>query len=264
MAVFQYQADETPIHRLHPALKVAFMAMIVLLIVIGIATVAKLPFGEYRGLLVVVVLMMFVASGYHAIFLVNPGFFKVYPAELVARVLLRLTPKGFPLLGETALTVGSLVWLARLPLQSLSTVLLLATFLHTTSLNDMVQVMSFLHAPFPAIYIAMVASRFTPDLSRQIYVIQTAQKLRGWSPETRNPIKKIRAFAPLLMPLARYTIKCIDVMTISVQNRAFGSGPVTGMRSLAMRRVEKAALVIAFLVFVGLLYGIFGLNWGNL
>ena len=208
--------------------------------------------------------MMFVATGYHALFLVNPEYFKVYPKELVSIVLLNITPAGFPILGQTALTVGSLIWLARLPLTAVTGAVLLATFIHTTTLNDILQVMSELHVPFPGIYIAMVAFRITPDLARQMNIIQTAQKLRGWSPETRNPIKKIRLVAPLLIPLARYTIKCVDVITLSVQNRGFGAGKVTGMRSLSLKPADRAALLVGFAVFVVLLYGIFRLNWGNI
>ncbi len=279
MTLFVFQPLDTPIHRLNPALKIAFLVMLSLMLgylidpiwktvmligVIAIAVTAKLPIKNYLGLLIFIGVMMIVATGYQSLFLVNPDYFKVYPHELVSQVLFHLTPKGFPVVGETALTVGSLIWMARLPLTALTGVLLLATFIHTTSLNDMLQVMSKLHAPFPAIYIAMVAFRFAPDLARQIEIIQTAQKLRGWTTETRNPIKKIRLFAPLLIPISRHTIKCIDVMTISVQNRGFGAARVTGMSSLTLRRTDLAALGVGFVLFVTMMFGIFVLNWGNL
>ena len=279
MAVFQYEARVTRIHRLHPILKVAFLGMLslslgymadplwklpMLLVVLAIAQLAELPFREYSRLLVLISLMTLVAVGYQSLFLVNPELFKVYPPELVSRVLLNLTPEGFPVIGRTALTVGSLIWLSRLPLAAITGTILLATFIHSTTLNDILQVMSELHVPFPGIYIAMVAFRIIPDLARQMNIIQTAQKLRGWSPETRNPIKKIRLVAPLLIPLMRYTFKCIEVITLSVQNRGFGAGPVTGMRSLSLKPVHKAALLVGFLLFLILIYGMFRLNWGSI
>jgi energy-coupling factor transport system permease protein len=279
MAAFQYQPYDTPVHRLHPILKVAFLGMFSLLLgfladplwkiptmllVFAIAWIAKLPFREYWKLLVFISLMMLVATGYQSLFLVNPDYFKVYPKELISRVLLNVTPPGFPVLGHTALTVGSLIWLARLPLTAVTGALLLATFIHSTTLNDVLQVMSELRVPFPGIYIAMVAFRITPDLAKQMSIIQTAQKLRGWSPETRNPIKRIRLVAPLLIPLARYTLKCVDVITLSVQNRGFGAGPVTGMRPLSLKPVDKLALVAGAAIFVVMMFGIFRLNWGNI
>jgi energy-coupling factor transport system permease protein len=280
MAIFQYQAYDTPIHRVHPILKVAFLAMTSLLLgyvadplwklpmlvlVFAVAWLAKLPFREYWKLLVFISIMMILATGYQSLFLVNPDYFKVYPKELVSRVLLNLTPASFPILGHTALTVGSLIWLARLPLTAVTGSLLLATFIHSTTLNDMLQVLSELHVPFPGIYIAMVAFRITPDLAKQMSIIQTAQKLRGWAPpQTRNPIKKIRAVAPLLIPLARYTIKCVDVITLSVQNRGFGAGHVTGMRPLSLKPLDKLALLVGAAVFLVMIYGMFQLNWGNI
>jgi len=280
MAIFQYQAYESPIHRMHPILKVAFLGMAslmlgyladplwklpMLILVFVVAWLAKLPFREYWKLFVFISIMMLVATGYQALFLVNPDYFKVYPRELVSRVLFNVTPVGFPILGHTALTVGSLIWLARLPLTAVTGSLLLATFIHATTLNDVLQVMSELHVPFPGIYIAMVAFRITPDLAKQMSIIHTAQKLRGWAaPKTRNPIKKIRAVVPLLIPLARYTIKCVDVITLSVQNRGFGAGPVTGMKPLSLKTADKVALFAGVAVFVVMMYGIFRLNWGNI
>ena len=95
--------------------------------------------------------------------------------------------------------------------------------------------------------------------------LYTAQKLRGWAaPKTRNPIKKIRAVVPLMIPLARYTIKCVDVITLSVQNRGFGAGRVTGMKPLSLKTVDKIALFAGVAVFALMMYGIFRLNWGNI
>jgi energy-coupling factor transport system permease protein len=279
MTIFTYNAYDTPIHRLNPFIKVFFLIVLslggsymidprwklpLLLIVILLGVIAKLPFRKYLGLLALVTVMMLLATGYQSLFLVNPEYFKVYPKELVSQVLFNITPEGFPVIGQTALTVGSLIWLARLPLAGVTGMLLLATFLHTTSLNDIVHVMSLVRAPYPAIYIAMVAFRFAPDLAQQMKIIQTAQKLRGWSAETRNPFKKVKLVGALLIPMARHTIKCIDIMTISVQNRGFGAGRVTGMRPLTLKPIEIVVLIFCALGFAILLFGIFRLNWANI
>ncbi|NLJ59660.1 MAG: energy-coupling factor transporter transmembrane protein EcfT [Firmicutes bacterium] len=279
MAQFQYQAHDTPIHRVHPIIKLAFLIMLalisgyivdplwklpMLILVIVVAKIARLPFREYKGLLVIVAVMTFLSQFYMAFFVVDPAYFKVYPQEIVSRVIFQITPQGFPVIGETALTVGSFIWLTKLPLTAVTLLLLIATFLHTTSLNEIVQALSILKAPYPVVYITMLAFRFTPDLTRQMHIIQTAQKLRGWSVDTRNPVKLIRLYTPLLIPLGKYVMNSIDVMTISVQNRAFGAGPVTGMRSVSLRSSEKAILAAGVVIFGVLLYGIIALNWGNL
>jgi hypothetical protein len=54
------------------------------------------------------------------------------------------------------------------------------------------------------------------------------------------------------------------VITLSVQNRGFGAGHVTGMKPLSLKAADKVALLASFAVFVIMMYGIFRLNWGNL
>lgn len=279
MAVFQYQASDSPIHRLHPLAKMVGVTVILLIsgyvidprykipLFLGIvllARAARLPFRDYRALLILIGTMMLIAEAYISIFLVNPDYFKVYPKEWVGTIIFNVTPEGFPIFGKTAFTYGSLLWLTTLPLTALCVVVALATFVHSTSLNDLIQILSALRVPFPATYITMVALRFIPELVRQIAIIRSAQMLRGWAVETRNPFKVVRLYAPILVPIARHVVKSIDTMTISAQNRGFGPGRVTGLRSLELGRADYLVMGSSLAFFVVAMIAIFGYNIGNM
>jgi energy-coupling factor transport system permease protein len=124
--------------------------------------------------------------------------------------------------------------------------------------------MSKLKMPFPAILMMTVALRFVPELVSRIRIVQRAQSLRGWTSDTKNPIKRIRLLAPLLIPVTRYVTRSVDAMTMSSANRAFGLGKVTAVQSFEFDPLDLAiSIVSGVLIVVGLVLT-FTINFGTL
>lgn len=260
--LFEYEYVSSPIHNLNAITKLVMCLVIaslgtfyfdprfqipVLLIIIVIGIMAKFPFRKYQGVILLPMFLTMVAFSYRSIFMFDPDLFKVFPAEMVSREILAITPIDFPIIGKTALTVGSIIWLLHFSLSVATVILAMSIFVYTTSLSELLQILYALKVPFPGIYIITVALRFTPEMIRQMEVIQTAQKLRGWSGASRNPIKKIKAHLPMMVPIVRYIIRSIDVMTMSTRNRAFGMGKATVLRDF-----EPSPLDIVILSFASL------------
>jgi energy-coupling factor transport system permease protein len=279
MSLFTYQEIDTPIHHLNALTKFSIMLTLTLLagfildpvykipfglLVLLYAYLAKLPFRNYKGLLILVAVSLLLANLLSMFFIVDENLFKVYPKEWVRTTLIQITNASFPIFGRTAITYGGLLWLSTGALTGVIVVILLATHIHATSLNETVQALSTLRAPFPVIYITMVALRFTPELGAQFTLVHRAQVLRGWRVNTRNPIKIVRLYAPLLFPMVRHVIKSIDVTTMSTQNRAFGLGPVTNLSAGNMSALDKVLIISSWLFFVVMMFLILRYNIGNL
>jgi energy-coupling factor transporter transmembrane protein EcfT len=192
------------------------------------------------------------SGSYRAITQVDPNLFKVYPADWVSTVVLELTGEQFPLVGRTALTYGTLLYWATGPFRVVPVILAVAGLLHTTSLSEIVSVLSALRVPFPIIFITTVALKFVPQTVDQIHIIRNAQKLRGWTVEGWNPIKRIGQLKPLFVPLIRNTIRSVDTVTMGAKNRAFGLGPVTVLVDLTFKTVDKilCAVVVTVTIFL--------------
>jgi energy-coupling factor transport system permease protein len=225
---------------------------------------AKMPFRPYRGILVIASIAVMVGQSYTAVLMVNPDYFKVYDRDWVSIVILELLPPDFPIFGRAAITYGAILYLISFPLQVIPVILTVAGLLHTTSLSEIVSVLSRLRMPFPVIFMTTVALRFVPEIVEKLRLIQRAQSLRGWTMETRNPIKKITRLKPILVPITRSVIRSVDVISMSSKNRAFGLGPVTVMASFEMKTVDYIVTIgISLLTVVGL-YAAFAWDFGSL
>lgn len=276
---FQYVPLNTPIHRLHALTKLSIVLTVTLiasfildplykipliLLVFIYGHLAKIPWRSTLKLVAFVAISLTIANGIASLFIVEPGLFKVYPKEWATTVLLPITPESFPIFGKTAITLGGLIWLTTAPLSAIAVITLIIAHIRATSLNETVQALSTLHAPFPVVYITMVALRFAPELTAELLLIQRAQSLRGWRVKTRNPIKMVRLYVPLLVPVVKHVIKSIDITAMATQNRAFGFGPVTNMSRGKMSTKDKVLIVATWLIFFFLLYLIYAKNFGNL
>ncbi len=277
--MFEYEPLNTGIHRLNPVTKLVMFLSItflsgfyldprlkipVLIILIVICSLAKLPFRKYAGLLWVSLLAVLFTSSFRGIFMIKPGYFKAYPIDFVMTELFQITPPDFPIFGRTAVTYGALLWMSAFPLTTATVVLAMAALVHTTSQSEMIQVLNSARLPQPAVFVIMVALRFIPEMIRQLETIQTAQRLRGWHIESRNPIKIARGYFPLLIPTLRYIVASVDRMTISTKNRAFGLRPATGLRDLTFRGIDHSLIVIILGIFFIGLYMLFAHHIGNL
>jgi energy-coupling factor transporter transmembrane protein EcfT len=94
--------------------------------------------------------------------------------------------------------------------------------------------------------------------------VQRAQSLRGWTAETRNPIKRIALVRPLLIPVTRYVMQSIDMMTMSSANRGFGIGPVMPTTSFEFTPLDRFISIAAILLATVAICLTFAFDTGNI
>jgi energy-coupling factor transport system permease protein len=278
-APFQYEHHDTPVHKLNPVSKLMLFGSFLLIsqfyldpltkipmliILIAILALAKVKFRLYYPFLIAACFAVIVGRSYTAITMVNPELFKVYPRDWAMTMITELTPEGFPVLGRSALTYGTLLYWSTAPFGVIPVILAVAGMLHTTSLTEIVSVLSRLKMPFPIIFISTVALKFVPQIVANIGLIQKAQRLRGWTAEGRNPIKKIAQLRPLLVPLIRSVIRSVDVISMGSKNRAFGLGPVTSLADFTFETRDKVVCITVGAITVFLVVGSILWNFGSL
>lgn len=266
-APFQYEYHDTPIHKLNPVSKLLLFGSFLLVsqfyldpltkipmlvALVTILIVAKVNIRHYQTFLIAACFAVIVGRSYTAITMVDPELFKVYPQDWASTVILDLTPEGFPILGRSALTYGTLLYWSSAPFQVIPVILAVAGLLETTSLTEIVSVLSRARMPFPIIFMVTVALKFVPEIVDNIGMIQKAQQLRGWTSEGRNPIKKITQLKPVLVPLTRGVIRSVDVVSMGSKNRAFGLGPVTPLADFQFAPKDKivSISVVAVTLFL--------------
>jgi energy-coupling factor transport system permease protein len=66
-----------------------------------------------------------------------------------------------------------------------------------------------------------MALRFVPVLAQQTQVIVDAQKSRGLSLDSKNPLKRIRALIPIFIPIIILSIKRSIEVAEALESRAF-------------------------------------------
>jgi energy-coupling factor transporter transmembrane protein EcfT len=276
---FTYEYHNTFIHRLNPIARFLFFSSFMvlgslfidplikvplILILVLFLIIAKLNLKAYQTILIVSFVGLLIGRSYIALFMVDANYFKVYPAAWVTTVILELTPSSFPVFGRTAITYGGLLYWFTEPLTVVLIILAVAGLQHTTSMSEIVSILSKLRMPFPIIFITTVTLRFIPEYTERIKIVQRAQILRGWSLETRNPIKRITLLGALLIPVMRYLVSSTDVMTMSSSNRALGLGPVTPTFDFRFNTLDRAISIGSILLMVIGLYALFAFNIGNI
>ncbi len=239
----QYYPQESPVHRLDPRAKILLtlvLAVVVFavrdyrafLLIAGLVVltvgVARLPWGwvarSVRPLRVILVFTLIV----HVLFTGGPA----------------LAGWGPLTLSRAGLANGVFVSV-RLILMVLGTSLLTLTTSPIRLTDGLENLMGPLRVVgFPAHELAMmmtIALRFVPTLAVETDRLAKAQSSRGADFETGNPVRRARAFLPLLVPLFIAVFRRADELALAMESRCYRGGEGrTRMTQLRMRPADWA------------------------
>lgn len=117
-------------------------------------------------------------------------------------------------------------------------------FLGTTQPRDIVTTLvEKLRVPYDYAFMFTSALRFIPALTDEIAAISQAQAARGFSVEGRGLVAKVKAYAPIAVPLVLSSLSRAERMAIALETRGYGSGPRTYFYNAAFSRRDLFALV---------------------
>jgi energy-coupling factor transporter transmembrane protein EcfT len=185
----------------------------------------------------------------------DPSFFKKLPYEFVTTEVLQITPKGFPLLGYTAVTYGSLYFRLSHLFKSYIVLLLAFSLVWILNPSDLFQYLITIGVPNHISLPLIVAFRFTPIMAEQMMNIWNAQTLRGRHlGKERNLTRFFKQATEFTYPLARRFVASINTATIAVVNRGFGHQKMSPRREFSFSTKDKVVLVLLPLLLILLFY----------
>ena len=273
---FEYAPRRTFLHGLSPLSRVVLLFSLLLIVgfyydpfyLVIVGLVAAVLFISSRvplkWLILLLPAMIYRAPEYIVVAIgqsFSPSIFKVLTPEVARQVIFVL---DFPFLGRVSLIYGGLLWAISQEMHLPIVIGLTLTLIYTTSLNDYIKLMRWFRLPYQLIYVVTTTLKFVPDIFRTYETINKAQRLRGWTIRTKNPVKAIRMIGPLLFPLTRQLIAYTDRLTISSQIRGFGASKVKHQTKLPFRAMDMVVIVVSLAALAVALYLLFAFNVGLL
>lgn len=257
--VFRYIHLDTPIHRLHPLVKMAYVLltlvlvmypirlsdMLILLIWLGLSavlwTVARIELRRFTTLLKIllgtfiflILIQGFTYRGGHTP-LITFGHLKLWEADLGV-----ITREGVWF--GIVLSVRVLVATSSLPL-----------FVMTTPTSAIMTAMGKLRVPQTATFMFVSALSFTTLLFEMWDSIVDAQKLRAFDIDGMNFVKRaIRAYIPIITPLILLLFRRANDFQIAMETRGFGApAQATAIDTLTSRPTDYLWLAFIVAVFI--------------
>ncbi len=267
MALLEYRARDTLLHRLHPISKAVWLLSMglvlsiyfdpfplaaILALSLPFFILGRIPWSRWLKPLGFVLLLGMFGYFVVSLFLNRPGVFTRYP-DLVGIKLLHIAGEGF-FLGPMAVTVGGLMYTAGQTLRSITMVFMVAVFVYSTPPSDLVYLLSKARLPHKLVFIVMVAYRFFPHIFRKLAVVTAAQKLRGWRVSLRNPLRLPQQYLPVTIPIVTEVARLAEHTTMAVESRAYGSGRFSLHRRLQWRLADTLFTALWLLIGLACLY----------
>lgn len=242
-AVAEYIKIDSPVHRLNAITKVFWAAA---------TLVAGLLFDDYRYLLGLLISVFLVAAaarvlnrltGLFAGLLVFAGILFLIQALFYnqGRVVFYLIPY-FNFLPITDLGISSGIAMSA---RMLTLVLSFLLFIATTRTQDIVSMLvEKLKIPYDYAFMFITSLRFIPTFLGEVRQVSEAQRARGHAIEGRNPIKKIKAFAPVTIPLVLSSLGKAECLAMAMETRGFGAGPRTYLDNPKLSAADYLLIII--------------------
>lgn len=254
-AVVDYVPKNSFIHRLNPVSKIVWALTIL---------IAAVMFNNFLYMLVLfgLVLMTAALAGVlteisrlfkglflfaFILFLMQVGF---YNGEDIYFYLL---PIGKGYLG---ISKEGIVFSLAMAFRMLTIITSLLVFLATTKTQDLANTLiEMLHIPYDYSFMFLTAMRFIPTFLGEIRQISDAQRARGFVTEGWNPVKKIKAYVPLALPLVLISLKKAKQMALAMETRGYGAGHRTYLREPTINIsdvmfISLMIITIAIFIFI--------------
>lgn len=170
-------------------------------------------------------------------------------------------PASWALIGGGMMTWEGVLYALNVVFKTLTMILVLPLGIFTTDVNAMVIGMVKAYIPYKIAFIFSSTLRFFPLLFEEIQTIIEAQRLRGLAFETMGPLKRLRVYAKIAVPLILGALVKSQMLDIVLQSKAFtGSPERTYLHETRLRAADYAVIAGSglFVIVVAIAY----VGWG--
>ena len=160
-------------------------------------------------------------------------------------------------------TLGGLLVGLNFVMRILLMVVATYAFTISTSIDDLLIVMSRLRAPYWVSILVTTAISFIPTMAHKKDLIVEAQRARGARVKDKGPVGQIVSFVPIMVPLITNSILLADNLAVAMTNRGYGaSNSMTAMRDLKLRPADAGVLAAVLGALGAVLWLRYGLGYG--
>ena len=166
-------------------------------------------------------------------------------------------------LGPVRLTVFGLLEGVSYALRAAALAFIAAILLLTTESTSLVRGLVKLGLPYPWGLTVGLAIRYLPTTYGLFVTISEAQQARGWSTSRSNFVQRARSYVPILVATIIAALRLSDNLGLALAARGLGyPARRTVLHDVVFRRADWLAVVLATVLFIGLVVLRYGLGFG--
>ncbi len=158
-------------------------------------------------------------------------------------------PENWPLIGGGFPTWEGLNYGFNVIFKTLTLTLIIPLAVFTTEVNNMIVGMVRAKIPYKIAFIFSSTLRFFPLLIEEFSMIIEAQRLRGLAMEKMGPVKRVRVYAKVAVPLILGALVKSQQLEVVLQSKAFSGSPDRTYLHESILRPPDYALIIFFALF---------------
>jgi energy-coupling factor transport system permease protein len=257
------------------------------LVMVGVVTVvafvweSPLMLAIMAGLIIVACLLVGVKMGYirlvitimipfYILLLLTHGFFNIdqvmtltnQTKEQLQTVF--MFPENWWLIGGVRMTMEGLMYGVAIIFKTLSLTLILPLAIFTTEVDNMIVGMVKANIPYKIAFIFSSTLRFFPLLFQEIQNIIEAQRLRGLAMEKMGPVKRVRVYAKVAIPLILGAMVKSQQLEVVLQSKAFsGDTNRTYLHESILKTPDYLLMAFFILFFVAAFIAYFWFDVGK-
>jgi energy-coupling factor transport system permease protein len=192
---------------------------------------------------------------FYILLLLTHGFFNTDQVKMLTNqetlTPLFAFPESWPLIGGGGMSVEGFLYGWSVIFKTLSLVLVLPVAIFTTEVNNMIVGMVRARIPYKLVFIFSSTIRFFPLLFEEIQSIIEAQRLRGLAMEKMGPIKRVRVYGKVAIPLILGAMVKSQQLEVVLQSKAFtGSGDRTFLHDSVLTLLDWFVIGLFAVLFV--------------
>lgn len=212
-------------------------------------------------------LIVKIMAPFYVLVLVTHGFWNVEQVKALSGhatlTPLVTLPRGLWIIGGASASEEGVLYGVSVIAKTFALILVVPLAIFTTEVDRMIAGMVRARIPYKVTFIFSSTLRFFPVLFQEIQTIIEAQRLRGLALEKLGPIRRVRIYARIAVPLILGALVRAQQLEVVLQSKAFsGSRDRTYLHDASLSRIDWAiiALGMAALPVVLVLYVAYGVG----
>ncbi len=216
MQIYIYSEKDTPIHRVHPVVKI-----ILLLVFFQMAMTFQHPLYQLL-LLLFLVLLGAVGNAIRAIWKFRYILTALFTLSFVLWAIFYREEAPSMTEGFVNFNREGFLFGAGMGLRLSGMLIAGIIFLTTTKVEALSHGLNMMGIPYRASFTLTLAFRLVPLFIESAQTIIEAQRSRGLALEGVNIVRKIKGYIPLIIPVFASSLRAADNLALALEARAFG------------------------------------------